>query len=564
MTKTSKKKVEKNKNLQILKKELCEMIDKRAEDKIIGRENSDLIKKLINNASDEKEATMIATLGTLYKKTGFTFAPCLEKSDGKIKYFKKNEKLSFKQDDGKPIHKLIIGDNFDALNNLLIEYRNRIDVIYIDPPYGKDSMGEFAKTNYNNNITRDNLLSMLYPRLILAKQLLSDDGVIFCSIDDKNQAYVKCIFDDLFGENNFIGMFMWYKSATPPNLSKKIKKNLEYILCYQKIRNDSRFSGYKTSSKSNDPTTKPQNTLKTWTFPKGTLIIDMEDKTIKAGTYGTETYPNILKNDLIIKNKTNDNEVSFENKFIWVQETLIENLSNIKMFLSPNLVLSYKRDEYNIPAPSNLIDENVEVTTTEDAGDALDKILVKRCFDYPKPVDLIKYLINFIEKKEIKVLDFFGGSGTTGQAVLELLKEDSIKKEFILVQLNEDLDKVLKNAKDTKQKETIKNQIDLCDKLKRSHELSEIPAERLRRVMTGKSLNGKKDFQWIKDNEPLGGSLDVYNIESISSSEFEKGKTAFDVIDETLYGKDKIKKQSEKIAWVCENFAITQKTLKED
>ncbi len=77
-------------------------------------------------------------------------------------------------------------------------------MIYIDPPYGKDDLGEFAKTNYENAITRDNLLSMLKPRLEIAKMLLKDDGVLFCSIDDRNQAYVKCLFDDIFGERNFI------------------------------------------------------------------------------------------------------------------------------------------------------------------------------------------------------------------------------------------------------------------------------------------------------------------------------------------------------------------------
>ncbi len=91
-------------------------------------------------------------------------------------------------------HKLIIGDNYPALLNLLISYKRKIKVIYIDPPYGKDHLGEFAKTNYDNAITRDNLLSMLYPRLMLAKQLLRDDGVIFCSIDDRNQAYIHVYF----------------------------------------------------------------------------------------------------------------------------------------------------------------------------------------------------------------------------------------------------------------------------------------------------------------------------------------------------------------------------------
>ena len=79
-------------------------------------------------------------------------------------------------------------------------------------PYGKDTMGDFAKTNYENAITRDNLLSMLYPRLLLAKQLLSEDGLIFCSIDDKNHAYVKGLFDEVFTERCFINSFVWKKN----------------------------------------------------------------------------------------------------------------------------------------------------------------------------------------------------------------------------------------------------------------------------------------------------------------------------------------------------------------
>ena len=120
------------------------------------------------------------------------------------KYFSKNMNLSFKANDNAITHKLIIGDNYDALLNLLVSYRGKIDVIYIDPPYGKDSMGEFAQTSYDNALTRDNLLSMMYPRLVLAKQLLSENGIIFCSIDDKNESYIKCLMDEIFEERNFV------------------------------------------------------------------------------------------------------------------------------------------------------------------------------------------------------------------------------------------------------------------------------------------------------------------------------------------------------------------------
>ena len=160
-------------------------------------------------------------------------------------------------------------------------------------------------------------------------------------------------------------------------------------------------------------------------------------------------------------------------------------------------------------------------------------------FDYPKSVKLIKDLVSLgTTKDDAIVLDFFAGSGTTGQAVLELNEENKQKKRYILVQLDEDLDKAFK---DNPKSESLKNQIKLCDELKRPHRLSEITAERLRRVMSKKSL---------RDN------LDVYNIATITPYSDEP----FKQIDETLYGKEKIG-INEKIKWVCENFEVTQKKL---
>ncbi|MDR1691343.1 MAG: site-specific DNA-methyltransferase, partial [Rickettsiales bacterium] len=211
-------------------------IKNRVNDKILEPANADLLKKLISNADNLDEAIKIAELGTTYKRTGFHFDKRLEKTTDTISFFKKNDKLSFETDKGAMTHKLVIGDNYQALLNLLIEYKGLIDIIYIDPPYGKDSMGEFAQTNYENAITRDNLLSMLYPRLYLAKQLLSDTGVIFCSIDDKNQAYIKGLFDEVFEESNFVGNIIWLK-GNAQNDADNIEKNHEYILCYSKSNN---------------------------------------------------------------------------------------------------------------------------------------------------------------------------------------------------------------------------------------------------------------------------------------------------------------------------------------
>ena len=141
-----------NAELENIKQEFIGITEKRVEDKIMEQSTADLIIKLIRNAETKEEAMKISALGTVNKRTGFHFDLRLEKQNGMIKYFKKNEELSFSDGSNKPVNKLIIGDNYDALNNLLIEYRGKIDVIYIDPPYGADSMGEFAETNYTNNI----------------------------------------------------------------------------------------------------------------------------------------------------------------------------------------------------------------------------------------------------------------------------------------------------------------------------------------------------------------------------------------------------------------------------
>lgn len=222
-------------NLNRLKQDLIEEIDQRVKDRILEPTNAGLLRKLIRQADNENEAISIAALGTTYKRTGLHFDKRFERMTDDISYFRRNTALSFHSDDSKLTHKLIIGDNYEALQNLLIQYRGAVDVIYIDPPYGKDSMGEFAQTNYANAISRDNLLSMLYPRLMLAKQLLSDSGVIFCSIDDKNQAYVKCLFDEVFGEGNFVANLVWKSKSGGANDSRFFAIDHEYILVYAKM-----------------------------------------------------------------------------------------------------------------------------------------------------------------------------------------------------------------------------------------------------------------------------------------------------------------------------------------
>jgi adenine-specific DNA-methyltransferase len=346
-------------------------------------------------------------------------------------------------DENEPTHILIEGDNYHALSVLNYTHKGKIDLIYIDPPYNtgnKDFIYNDKYVEKEDTWRHSKWLTFMSKRLELAKELLTEKGVIFISIDDNEVAQLKLLCDGIFGEGNFSGQWHWFKSATPPNLSHKIKKNIEFILAYEKQKNNSKFRGIKKVSKSDDPITKPQNSMKVLTFPPKSMNIKLPNKTVQPGVYGTEKYPNKLLNELQVENGTNKNEVSFENRFVWTQGKLDEELASKTVInCSKTLVISYKKQNYSEEVPPNLIDESVGVDTTEEAGKRLFEMFGEKVFDYPKPVSLIKYLLNF--KPELKekslILDFFAGTGTTAQAVLELNSEDNGNRKFIVCTNNE-------------------------------------------------------------------------------------------------------------------------------
>ena len=538
------------KELQKVKDDLITELDKRIVDKIIEKTNADLLQKLITNAETINEAIMIAELGTTYKRTGFHFDKRLEKMTDTIKYFKKNEKLSFVQDKDALTHKLIIGDNYDALTNLLIEYRDKIDVIYIDPPYGKDSMGEFAKTNYDNAITRDNLLSMLYPRLVLARQLLSDNGVIFCSIDDKNQAYVKGLFDEVFGESNLI--------ANLPRVTKKggkqhsdfIGDNHDYILIYSKDithtnfkRNDISEDAYKLEDEFVD--TRGKYTLSqtldydslwynpTMDFPIAVDNLDYYPGGTKELHKKRHAGAHNLK-DWVWRWSKAKFDFGYANGFVVIKQGKDRMRIYTKTYLNAEIGKDKKGKYFVRSIDRTKITDSLTFTDNQYSNDngkkSFAEIMDANAFDFPKPVALIKEFIRMASSESSIILDFFSGTGTTGQAVLEVNKEDESQRQVILATNNE------------------------------KSIATDVTSKRLKRVMTGECYDGTKDFKWNEKNKPLGDNLDVYDIATVANFEATKDITPFDVIDEILYGKEKLE-VSEKIQWVCEHFEGTQKTL---
>lgn len=528
-------------NLEEIKKDCVSQINQYVEMKTLEKSNADLLIKLISNAENPNEVISIFQLGSTYKRTGLHYDKRLEKFQGNtIKFFKKNKALSFSDGTALPHNKLIVGENYDALLNLLIEYRGKIDVIYIDPPYGKDSMGEFAKTNYDNAITRDNLLSMLHPRLLLAKQLLSPEGVIFVSIDDKNQAYIKCLMDEVFGETNFVSM-----------VSRKTSEHVRVNALYQ-LQNLTDYILIYTQSKSNLVLNKKV---------VGEIEFNYEDENGKyylkefqnSGENGTrvarpnEYYPiyyNKISKTFSLEKQDDCIEIlpkkvkSEDGRWLWSK----------KKFLKEKHLLTYKdgviyRKCYYIEGQDILKYESYknifDTFLTRLGSNSLKSIGLDEKFDYSKPLELIIFLIKLIKNKNAIVLDFFAGSGTTGQAVLQANREDEGTRQFILCTSNEITQKTPNGV------------------------VLDVTSKRLKRVMTGSCYDGSTNFKWLEKNKPFGGSLDVFEIGEVANFAREKGKTPFDLIDETLYGKDKFSRAQDKIKWVCENFEITQELLKE-
>ena len=375
-------------------------------------------------------------------------------SMGTLRYSKEESKLS---DITENIY--IEGDNLEVLKLLQKSYFGKVKMIYIDPPYntGKDFV---YKDNFRDSISNykeitnqstkanpetngryhTDWLNMMYPRLKLARNLLKNDGAIFISIDDNEVYNLKKICDEVYGEYNYIGTFSWVKTETPSNLSNKIKESVEYILCYEKSRNNNKFKGLSKISKSSNGLMNQTNSEKVLVFPKNIVDTGIEDGVIKAGVYGTKSYTIELLEDCEVKDGYFITPVKLKGKFKWGQEKLNREIEECNTKISIRTIAlspSYEKEEYEAESPWNIINKKFGVGTNEDANNEIEDLMGKKLFSYPKPVSLLKYIANFIVNKDDLVLDFFSGSSTTAHAIMQLNAEDDGNRKFIMVQLPE-------------------------------------------------------------------------------------------------------------------------------
>lgn len=360
----------------------------------------------------------------------------------------------------------IEGDNLDVLKLLRETYLGKVKMIYIDPPYntGNDFVYEddfaqsaeeytansgqydeqgnrlFQNTESNGRFHTD-WLNMIYPRLKVARDLLTDDGVIFISIDDNEQANLKKICDEVFGESNFVAQLIWKKKAGGANDATDIAVEHEYVMCYKKYingigkipLNEERIKEYKYSDEKEE--THGKYTIK-----------NLNDKSLQdsKGLHFDITCPdgNILKGE---DNQWKCNKETFEarlkdNRIVFIKKSNGEWTCNYKIYLNEEKG-QLKYDEYgNIIKKGRNLSSLITNVLNRDGNDEIKALFSGYPFSYPKPSLLIKQLLVCGTTKNAIVLDFFSGSATTAHAVMQLNAEDGGNRKFIMVQLPEKCD----------------------------------------------------------------------------------------------------------------------------
>lgn len=370
---------------------------------------------------------------------------------------------------------LIEGDNYHALSVLNYTHKGKVDVIYIDPPYNtgnKDFKYNDSYVDQEDAFRHSKWISFMDNRLRLSRNLLSDDGFIFISIDDYEQATLKILCDHIFGEENFIGNIIWQRSYSPINLKKTLSQNHDFILVYCKGNStDATFDKLPRTEDANsrykNPDNDPRGVWKSSDLSVGPVIKNKVFEIITPS--GKKALPPKGRCWVLSKDRyeefLNDNRIWFGPNGDAVP-SIKRFLSEVSDGMTPMSLWTYQ-----------------EVGHTQDGKKELKDLLheMESPFDTVKPLKLIDRILKLVvsKKKDALILDFFAGSGTTGHAVIDLNVQDGGDRKFILCTDNES---------------------NICE---------DVTYQRIRRVLTGyKNKNGEKI-------EGLTGNLRYYKTDLV-------------------------------------------------
>lgn len=426
---------------------------------------------------------------------------------------------AIESDKTKLVNILIEGDNYHSLAVLNFTHQEAIDLIYIDPPYNtgnNDFIYNDKFVDKEDSFRHSKWLSFMEKRLKLSKNLLKSDGVIFISINDNEQAPLKMLCDEIFGETNFVANLVWSnKEGGGSSDSKFFRVKHEYILVYAKniekleiqgvdISNEDRYNqedqhvkqrGKYYLQKLNQASIQYSASLDySIESPDGTKLLPKQGNKRACWRWSKDKVSWGLKNDYVVFKKDKNGAWQVYTK----QYMFADNEGN-----------QIERNN----RPFGVIDEFSSIQGTK----ALESIFHEKVFDYPKPLSLIKYLIKRHPNKNAVVLDFMAGSGTTGHAVLDLNKEEDSSRSFILCT----------NNGDEKSKHKIAS--DIC-------------FPRIKKVVTGYKNQKRENISG------LGGNLKYYITDFVEAEPTDRNKR-------------KLVKESADMLCILENaFELIQET----
>lgn len=350
---------------------------------------------------------------------------------------------------------IINGDNLEALKSLLPKYEGKVNCIYIDPPYNTGNEGWVYNDNNNSpqikkwlgkvvgkeseDLTRhDKWLCMMYPRLKLLHKLLAKDGVIFISIDDNEESNLKLILEEIFGNRNYIGRFIWKKKKQPSFLAKHIANTTEFVLAFGKNSHLVPKLSINTVSDETRRVDNATNDVGLRIIRKGiTAKVDVD--IINKGIYQNKTMQLEFLDDVHIKNYKTLNEFSVKGNFRNKQLDFDKFCQEDLLFITKNYGFRRLPTFEEQDKKKTVVDLLLDWGDNQDSDKELQNIFIKKPFDYPKPTLLISNLIKSVTYNNPNsiILDSFAGSGTTAHAVLNLNKQDGGNRKFILIEMED-------------------------------------------------------------------------------------------------------------------------------